>query len=71
MIRQLSIFPRELIIRFNDGTDYSNPESSGFLGNATKTVVEYLDEQAKAAIRALVIVEYARCRTKNNGMAAE
>lgn len=71
MIRQLSIFPRELIIRFNDGTDYSNPELSGLLGNDAKTIVEYLDEQAKAAIRALVMVEYARCRTQSNGMAAE
>ena len=71
MIRQLSIFPRELFIRFNDGTDYSNPELSGLLGNDAKTVVEYLDEQAKVAIRALVMVEYARCRTKNNGMSVE
>ena len=33
MIRQLSIFPQELVIRFNDGVDYSDFEISSFLGN--------------------------------------
>ena len=47
MIRQLSIFPRELIMRFNDGTDYSNPELSYLLGTDSKAIVEHLDEQAK------------------------
>lgn len=28
MIRQLSIFPKELVIRFNDGVDYSDFEIS-------------------------------------------
>lgn len=66
MIRQLSIFPRELIIRFNDGTDYSNPELSGFLGNDAKLLLNILMSKLK-----LLMVEYARCRTKNKGMAAE
>lgn len=71
MIRQLSIFPKELIIRFNDGTDYSNPELSYLLGNDAKAIVEHLDEQAKSAIRALVMVEYARCRTQTNNTKSE
>lgn len=66
MIRQLSAFPQELITRFNDGTDYSNSELSYLLGNDGKAIVEHLDEQAKGANRALIMVEYARCRTRVN-----
>lgn len=72
MIRQLSACPQELIARFNDGIDYSNPEWSYSLGNDGKAIVEHLDEQAKGAIRALIMVEYARCRTRaNNTMPPE
>ena len=61
MIRQLSIFPQELIVRFNDGVDYSDFEISSFLGNKSEEIIERLDDQAKGAIRAVVILEYARC----------
>ncbi|MBE5938709.1 MAG: helix-turn-helix domain-containing protein [Lachnospiraceae bacterium] len=67
MIRQLSIFPQELIIRFNDGIDYSDYEISSFLGNKSEEIIEQLDEQAKGAIRAVVMMEYARCTTISNG----
>lgn len=67
MIRQLSIFPQELIIRFNDGVDYSDYEISSFLGNKSEEIIEHLDEQAKGAIRAVVMMEYARCTTATNG----
>lgn len=66
MIRQLSILPQELIIRFNDGVDYSDYEISSFLGKSEE-IFEHLDEQAKAAIRAVVVMEYARCTTATNG----
>lgn len=69
MIRQLSIFPQELIIRFNDGIDYSDYEISSFLGNKSEEIIEQLDEQAKGAIRAVVMMEYARCTTVSNGAA--
>lgn len=69
MIRQLSIFPQELIIRFNDGVDYSDYEISSFLGNKSEEIIEQLDEQAKGAIRAVVMMEYARCTTISNGAA--
>lgn len=69
MIRQLSIFPQELIIRFNDGIDYSDYEISSFLGNKSEEIIEQLDEQAKGAIRAVVMMEYARCTTISNGAA--
>lgn len=61
MIRQLSIFPQELIVRFNDGVDYSDFEISSFLGNKSEEIIERLDDQAKGAIRAVVMLEYARC----------
>lgn len=66
MIRQLSIFPQELIVRFNDGIDYSDFEISSFLGNKSEEIIEHLDEQAKGAIRAMVMMEYARCTAGSN-----
>lgn len=63
MIRQLAIFPQELIIRFNDGVDYSDFELSSLLGKKSQEIMETLDEQAKGAIRAMVMMEYARCKT--------
>lgn len=61
MLRQLSIFPQELIIRFNDGVDYSGYEVSSLLGNKSEEMLESLDDQVKGAIRAMVMMEYARC----------
>lgn len=69
MIRQLAIFPQELIIRFNDGIDYSDFELSSLLGKKSQEIMEALDEQAKGAIRAMVMMEYARCKTSSNGEA--
>lgn len=63
LIRQLAIFPQELIIRFNDGVDYSDFELSSILGKKSQEIMASLDEQAKGAIRALVMMEYARCET--------
>ena len=61
MIRQLSIFPQKLVMRFNNGVDYSNYELENLLGNESYKIVEQLDEQAKGAIRTFVMMEYARC----------
>ena len=62
LMRSLSLFPTELIVRFNDGVDFSSFELSGFLGNETQEIVDKLDEQAKGAIRTIVMMEYARCK---------
>lgn len=67
LIRQLAIFPQELIICFNDGIDYSDFELSSLLGKKSQEIMESLDEQAKGAIRAMVMMEYARCKTGSNG----
>ena len=66
MIRQLSIFPKELVIRFNDGVDFSDYEISSFLGKKSSEIIEDLDEQAKGAIRAVVMMEYTRCKSISN-----
>lgn len=63
MIRQLSIFPQELIVRFNDGLDYSNPELSLLLGDEAQSIVDQLDEKTKTAIRTMVLMEYDRYRS--------
>ena len=62
LMRSLSLFPTELIVRFNDGVDFSSFELSRFLGNETQEIVDKLDEQAKGAIRAIVMMEYDRCK---------
>lgn len=61
LMRNLSLFPTELIIRFNDGVDFSSFELSRLLGGKTQEIVGKLDEQAKGAIRATIMMEYARC----------
>ncbi len=61
MVRILSIFPRELVVRFNDGLDYSSFELSTLLGENSQEVLERLDPAALQTIRAMVMVEYARC----------
>lgn len=61
MLRALSIFPRQLIVKFNDGTDYSSFELSSLLGDQTQEIVDRLDEQALQSIRSVFMMEYARC----------
>ena len=61
MLRMLSLFPKELVIRFNDGIDYSSFEISSLLGNQAEDILARLDEKAKQAISSMIMVEYARC----------
>ena len=46
--------------------DYSDFEISSFLGNKSEEIIEHLDDQAKGAIRAMVMMEYARCNSITN-----
>lgn len=41
-------------------------EISSFLGNKSEEIIEHLDDQAKGAIRAMVMMEYARCNSITN-----
>ncbi len=61
LMRHLSLFPKELVVRFNEGTDFSSFELSCLLGDKTQDIVECLDEQAKNTIRTVIMMEYARC----------
>ena len=61
MLRALSLFPKELVTRFNDGVDYSSFELSKFLGNQSQDIFDQLDEQAKQTIYSIIMMEYARC----------
>lgn len=61
LMRHLSLFPIELVKRFNEGVDYSSFEFSSFLGEKTQDIVEHLDEQALQTIRQTVMLEYSRC----------
>ena len=61
MIRILSIFPTEIIIRFNDGLDYSSFDLSALIGDQAIDIIEHLDQQALQTIRSMIMVEYARC----------
>lgn len=61
MLRMLSLFPKDLITRFNDGIDYSSFELSTFLGNKSQDIIDHLDDEAKQTIHSIIMVEYARC----------
>ena len=61
LMRRLSLFPTELIVRFNEGVDFSSFELSRFLGEQTQDIVEHLDDQALTAVRQMILSEYARC----------
>ena len=61
MLRMLSLFPTELVIRFNDGVDYSSFAISSILGEQAEEILERLDESAKQSINSMILVEYARC----------
>lgn len=61
LMRQLSLFPTELVIRFNEGTDFSSFEMSRLLGDKTQDIIGHLDAQAQQKIRQTIMQEYARC----------
>lgn len=61
LMRTLSLFPTELVMRFNDGEEISDFGLSEILGDRTQEVVEELDEQALQTIRQTAMLEYARC----------
>ena len=56
MLRMLSLFPKELIARFNDGNDYSSFELSTFLGNKSQDIIDHLDDKAKQENKGLILV---------------
>lgn len=61
LMRQLSLFPTEIILRFNEGVDFSSFEFSSFLGEKTQDIIEHLDDRALQTVRQTIMAEYARC----------
>lgn len=61
LMRHLSLFPTELVVRFNEGVDFSSFELSRFLGEKTQDIVEHLDDQALQTVLQTIMAEYARC----------
>ena len=61
MLRMLSLFPKELVTRFNDGVDYSSFELSTFLGSKSQDIIDHLVDKANQTIHSIIMVEYARC----------
>lgn len=71
LMRRLALFPTELVTRFNDGIDYSDYDMHSVLGNKPAEIIEHLDEQAKSTIRAVAMMEYARCKLQLTSSAAD
>lgn len=61
MLRMLALFPKDLVVRFNDGVDYSSFELSSLLGSNAQDIIDHLDDQAKQTIYSIIMMEYARC----------
>ena len=61
LMRHLSLFPTELVVRFNEGVNFSSFKLSRFLGEKTQDIVEHLDDQALQTVRQTIMAEYARC----------
>ena len=67
MIRSMSAFPHELIKKINDGDEPKDFELGLLFKADTKNILETLDEQARATIRTILIVEYSRCNNISGG----
>lgn len=61
LMRKLSLFPTDLVMRFNEGGDSSGFGLGDVLGDGTLDIMEELDEQALQTIRQTAMLEYARC----------
>ena len=61
LMRHLSLFPTGLVVRFNEGVDFSSFELSEFLGEKMQDIVDRLDDQSLQTIRQTIMTEYARC----------
>ena len=61
LLRHLSLFPTELVVRFNEDVDFSSFELSEFLGEKMQDIVDRLDDQALQTVRQTIMAEYARC----------
>ena len=68
MIRDISAFPEELIVRFNDGKrDVSTDLSiDSLFDNSAMEMFMQLDDQAFNTLKTALLIEYARCSNLSN-----
>lgn len=61
MLRKLPAYPGELFLRINKG---KNPEQTlmGQTAGDLDSILQELDDQARHALKTMLLVEYARCR---------
>ncbi len=61
LIRSLGVYPQDVIARFNSGREEAAFDLAEFLPEGMRDLRGKLDEQALYAIRAMILLEYARC----------
>ncbi len=61
LLRKLSAFPYELILRFNEGKVIEEKKKA-MVSDVFLSMVSELDEHAIRALKTTVLVEYARCK---------
>lgn len=61
MLRNISAFPEELIIRFNDGQNPLDFDINSLFDKSIGDMLSCLDQQAIHSIKTVLLVEYARC----------
>ena len=62
----MKAFPHELVKQFNDGDEPQDFELGLLFQADTKNILESLDEQARATIKTILLVEYSRCNKISN-----
>lgn len=67
MIRTLNVFPHDIVSRFNNGIGMESSVIGKSLGSEVIAMIAKLDEKGIHSIKALTMVEYARC----SGISAE
>ncbi len=60
-IRDISIFPYDLIKKMNDEDEDYTSDVDGLIKSLDENILATLDEQALATIKTVITMEYARC----------
>lgn len=68
MIRDVSAFPEDLIVRFNDGKVKRNNELAldSLFDDSAMDMLMQLDDKAFNTIKTALLIEYARCSNLSN-----
>ena len=61
LLRDLGVFPQDVVTRFNNGKEVGGVDLTSVLGDGAAEILQNLDEAALRSIRTMIMVEYARC----------